>query len=280
MTRRNYNDKKKYRLCTLGKSFVSYYKTINNTYFKHFNKYLMLHYPFYLKENESLEKRQKNLIDYCINKLNSINSKTLLDIGSGNGTVCVYVYDNYTPNKIICMDVNEDNVNIAKQIVGERNIELKIDDAESMLSIPDNTIDVAICIESAFHYQNKDAFLQQLNRVLKRNGEFIIADIITKSHKRRILLGRWKHKMRYFHWTENEYEQGIRNAGFSNFNIEDITKDIVKGYSGHKNWEKEIISKSIFNKLIFYLITFVQVNLNIYLLIQRRKYLIIKGRKN
>lgn len=276
MSKRN----KKYSVSTPVESFVSYYRSINNTYFKHFNKYLMLHYPFYLTENESLEKRQKNLIDYCINKLNSIKGKILLDIGSGNGTVGVYVYDNYTPNKIICIDVNEDNVNIAKQILGERNIEQKIDDAESMLSIPDNSIDVAICIESAFHYQNKDIFLQQLYRVLKRNGKFIIADIITKSHKKRPLLRRWKQKMKYFHWTENEYQQGITNAEFSNFNIEDITRDIVKGYSGYKNWAKEILPKNILDKLMFRLITSIQVNLNIYLLRQRRKYLIIQGSKN
>ena len=86
--------------------------------------------------------------------------------------------------------------------------------------------------------------------------------------------------MKYFHWTENEYQQGITNAEFSNFNIEDITKDIVKGYSGYENWAREILPKSIFNKLMFHLLTFIQVNLNSYLLRQRRKYLIIQGYKN
>jgi hypothetical protein len=116
--------------------------------------------------------------------------------------------------------------------------------------------------------------------VLKSEGKFIIADIISKSYKRRLLLGRWKRKMKYFHWTENEYKRAIPNAGFSDFNIEDITKEIVKGYSGYKNWKKEIQSKSIFNKLIFRLITFFQVKINTYLLIQRRKYIVIEGSKN
>lgn len=268
---------KKYGLSTLGRSFLSYYKTINETYFKHFNKYLMLHYPLYLKTNESLEKRQKNLIDYCFNKLNSSNEKVLLDIGSGNGTLSVYVYNNYNPKKIIGVDINEDNLNIANQIKGNRNIEFKKEDAEKMISIPDDSIDIAICIESAFHYENKDAFLHQLKRVLKKNGEFIIADIITKSHKKRILLGRWKRKMSYFHWTKNEYIRGLRKEGLTNFYIDDITKEIIKGYSGYQNWAKDIRKMGFINKLMFHVITILQVNLNIFLLKRRRKYLIISG---
>ena len=269
----------KYGLSTLGGSFASYYKTINETYFKHFNKYLMLHYPFYFKQNESLEKRQKNLIDYCFKKLSPSNGKVMLDIGSGNGALSVYVYNNFNPKKVIGIDINEDNLNIARQIREDRNIVFNNDDAEKMISIPDNTIDIAICIESAFHYKNKEACLHQLKRVLKENGEFIFTDLITKSHKKRIIMGRWKHKMRYFHWTEDEYIQGLRNAGFTNFNIEDITKDVIKGYSGYRNWVNDIQKIGFINKSMFHIITFIQVNVNIYLLKRRRKYLIISGYK-
>jgi cyclopropane fatty-acyl-phospholipid synthase-like methyltransferase len=38
--------------------------------------------------------------------------------------------------------------------------------------------DRVICIESAFHYPDKPAFLREARRVLKRDGRFVLADIL------------------------------------------------------------------------------------------------------
>jgi ubiquinone/menaquinone biosynthesis C-methylase UbiE len=268
-----------YGLSTLGSSFTGYYKTINDAYIKNFNKYLMLHYPFFVKQNESLEQRQKNLIDHCFGKLSSPNGKIILDIGSGNGTLSDYLYNTYFPDKIIGIDINEDNLSIAKQIAGERNIEFFKDNAEKMLSIPDRSVDMAICVESAFHYENKNDFLTQLNRVLKEDGQFMIADLIRKSYKKRLLLGKWKRKMYYFHWTEKEYVKGLCDAGFTNYSFEDITNEIIKGYSGYRNWAKDIQNTGFIKYLMFQFINIIQVNINLFLLKYRRKYMVICGVK-
>lgn len=239
----------------------------------------MLHYPFYLKDDESLEDRQHNLIHHCISKLDPVHGKVVLDVGAGNGCLGIYTYDNYTPEKIIGIDINEQNLAIAKNLRGDRNIELKVDNAEQMLSIPDNSVDVVMCIESAFHYPNKGAFLKQLFRVLKDDGQFIIADIITNSYKKRPFIGRWKRKMNLYHWTEKDYAQAIINSGFSTFEVDDITREIIRGYKGYLGWVKELSIKNIIGKIRYQLITFVQVNMCVYLLKKRRKYLVFIGNK-
>ncbi|MBI3143625.1 MAG: class I SAM-dependent methyltransferase [Bacteroidetes bacterium] len=268
-----------YGLTTLGKSFGSYYKTINDAYKKYFDKYLMLHYPLYMAPDEPLEKRQKNLIDYCMGKIGPVEGLNLLDIGAGNGTLSVYLYDHFRPAQILSIDINDSNIRIAEGLKGDRNIELRNENAEEMRSIPAESVDVAVCIESAFHYPHKDAFLEQLHRVLKPNGVFVIADILTLSYKRRPLLGRWKGKMKFHHWTEEDYRRGLKAAGYRQVTLDDVTPQIRKGYAGYGKWTREMLTQNPVKKLMFLAITFVQVNLNTWLLAHRRKYVIISGKK-
>jgi len=47
-------------LFSTGNSTRKYYKSMNNTYQQIYGKHLMLHYPFYKSEKESLERRQLN----------------------------------------------------------------------------------------------------------------------------------------------------------------------------------------------------------------------------
>ncbi len=57
-------------------------------------------------------------------------------------------------------------------------ISFKQDNAQELNTIPDHSVDVMICIESAFHYPDKNAFFKQIKRVLHPDGVFLIVDII------------------------------------------------------------------------------------------------------
>ena len=93
----------------------------------------------------------------------------------------MYIAENQPDSKIIGIDLNHDNIAIALQNKnGQQNIEFRVDNAHHLQTISDNSIDLLLCIESAFHYPQKELFLQQVNRVLKKSGKFIIADIINK----------------------------------------------------------------------------------------------------
>lgn len=263
----------------LGNSFKSYYQTINNIFLKYYNKYLMLHYPYFREEHELLEQRQSNLLDHCLFKLSALENKIILDIGSGNGTESIYIYDKYNPSKIIGVDLNPDNILIAKKLQEDRNIEFRLDDAQHLASIPDHSIDVVICIESAFHFPNKDDFLNQIHRVLKDGGEFLIADILTKSYKKRRFIGKWKRRMHYYHWTENDYIISFSKSGLVIYEKEEVTKKIIKGFKGYSFWLKNTFKKKLYSYLKLLVLMYIQVNLNVYLLKKRRKYFIFHGGK-
>jgi ubiquinone/menaquinone biosynthesis C-methylase UbiE len=271
----------KMEMISTGSSFDNYYRSINSIYQKVFNKYLMLHYPLFSEKNESLEKRQLNLTDFCIAQLSSIKDKRILEIGCGNGIQCIYIADKFKPLETIGIDLNEENINLARRQEHKQNrVIFYVDDAHKLEHIADNSIDAIICIESAFHYPEKERFLFQIHRVLKNEGEYVIADILSRSHRKRFLLRKWKKKMFYYHWTLEQYKKSMHLSGLEVERICNITPDIILGYRGYLRWIKfGEIKSGILMYLAFQIFMLIQVNLNLYLLRTRRQYMIFKGKR-
>jgi ubiquinone/menaquinone biosynthesis C-methylase UbiE len=239
----------------------------------------MLHYPLFVKKGESLERRQINLTDYCVAHLGNLENKRVLEIGCGNGIQSIYIANKFKPSETIGIDLNEDNINLAQRMESNgSNVVFHVDDAHKLEKIKDNSIDTIICIESAFHYPDKEKFLEQVNRVLKDGGEFMIADILSKKYKKRRLIGKWKRKMSYHHWTLEQYNSSFSESKLVVEKMDNITSKIIKGYSGYMNW---ISSKEVgrLRYLLIQLFIFIQVNLNLILLRRRRHYMIFAGKK-
>jgi ubiquinone/menaquinone biosynthesis C-methylase UbiE len=269
------------KLLETGNSTQSYYRSINKTYRKVFQKLLMLHYPFFNKPDEPLEDRQVNLTRHCISKVGDLGDKNVLEVGCGNGTQSIYIHENYNPAKTVGIDINNHNIELANSINGSHsNLDFIVDDAQQLENIPENSVDILLCIESAFHYPNKDQFMKQMRRVLKPGGKFIIADILSRSYKNRLFLERWKRKMYYNHWTENHYLKAFRENNLDIHHKEDITEPVKKGYRGYGKWISRKDFKSFFDYIWVKLFVFIQVKLNILLLNKRRKYYLFVGSPN
>ncbi|MBN2480300.1 MAG: class I SAM-dependent methyltransferase [Bacteroidales bacterium] len=263
-----------------GVSFQKYYLSLNSTYLHVFKKHLMLHYPFYCEMKESLEKRQSNLTNHCITLVGNLANKRVLDVGCGNGTQSIYIANQYNPIETIGIDLNPDNIDLAlRQELNGNRVVFYVDDAHKLDTIANRSIDTLICIESAFHYHDKELFLKQVNRVLKQNGEFLIADILSKSYKNRFFLRKWKKKMSYHHWTEDQYKTTFLKTGLQIGKTDNITRAIIKGYKGYLKWIRMNECNSIFAYTLFQLFLLIQVNMNLILLKHRRQYLIFAGRK-
>lgn len=272
---------RKMDLIKTGGSFNKYYRSLNNSYYKAFNKYLMLHYPFYVKKGESLERRQINLTDYCVSRIDSLEGKKVLEVGCGNGTQSLYIADRYNPAETIGIDLNEHNIELARELSQNvQKVSFFVDDAHALDQVSDNSVDIIFCIESAFHYPEKEKFLQQVRRVLKEGGEFVIADILAKSKKRRRLIGKWKRKMNYHHWTLDRYMDSFRDSKLSLTKSDNITRYVIKGYRGYLQWIKRKDVGSLLFYLSIQLFIIIQVNLNLILLRRRRHYMVFTGKKS
>jgi len=189
-----------------------------------------------MNEDESFIQRQNNLIDHCLSELGDLSGQTLLEVGCGNGANCKYISEINDSVEIIGIDLNEDNLVIAKQHMSSERTIFYHDDAQKLDNIEDSSVDVLICIESALHYPDKNSFFQQIKRVLKPGGKFLVADILRRKEDRGRSLWWWKRTMLLHHTNENDYQDYADDNKLNYLATRDITPEIVKGYEGHKSW--------------------------------------------
>jgi len=217
-------------------SFRSYYRLLNELYRTVYGRNLMLHFPYYIAQEEPFEQRQINLVDQCLLEFGRFSGGTLLEVGCGNGANCRYISALDGNTQVIGIDLNPDNIEIAQREHAADNIRFYVDDAQQLQNIGDQSVDNLICIESALHYPDKHAFFSQVRRVLKPGGQFVIADILRRSEKKRRSLWWWTRTMLLHHATEEEYHGFASGNQLKYLRTRDITPDIVRGYEGHRGW--------------------------------------------
>lgn len=260
---------------TLG-SFKNYYRSINEILANAFGKVHMLHYPFYMKENESLEERQNNLIEHCLSYIGGLKGKDLLEVGCGNGLNCHYIDLNHDAESIVGIDLNKANLVLAREHAEDSTVSFVHDNAQELASIEDHSVDVMICIESAFHYPDKNAFFQQIKRVLRSDGVFLIVDIIRSPGDSGKSMFMWNKRKLFFHANEEEYHQYSTGNQLIFKQTENITENIIQGYKGHLSWlDRE--NMNLADYLLMKLFSRLQVRLNVAELRSSKQYMLFYG---
>ena len=265
-----------------GTSTRNYYSSMNQALLKLNEEYTMLHYPYYVNADDSFINAQANLTDYCMSLLPPVKSKTLLEVGCGNGVQAIYIHEKFAPGHIEAIDLNDSNIEIARNEVEKKGIKgvvFNVDDAHDLSTVKSNSVDFVINIESAFHYPDKSAFFRQIHRVLKPGGSFLIADILTKGSKKNPLKNHWKRKMSYHHWPISSYKTELPQADFHIESISDITPRVIRSFSGYRRWLREMKKKHFVEDLILKLYFTIHVSIIIYMLRTRHHYCVFVGTK-
>ena len=240
----------------------------------------MLHYPLYVNSSDSFMQAQENLTDYCISLLNPIKNKEILEIGCGNGVQALYISARYDPLRITGIDLNKVNIEIANRERDRAQIDhvhFLVDDAQNLVQIPSNSIDVLINIESAFHYPDKAAFLKEVFRVLKPEGQYLIADILSTREKREGLMKIWGKPMVHHFWNRKRYEEEFLKSELEINYREDITQQVIKGWSIYRNWIPKIRREMFLQNVAYRIFYIINARLNIYFLRNRQQYFIYVG---
>jgi erythromycin 3''-O-methyltransferase len=255
---------------------------MNQALYRINEEYTMLHYPYFETDEDGFMEAQANLTDYCVSLLPSLKGKTVLEIGCGNGVQAMHIQEKYQPRDFYAIDLNQENIDIAREEAKRKGFEgiiFHVDDAHLLSTVKDNSVDFVINIESAFHYPHKPAFLNQVHRVLKPGGTFLIADILTRKAKKGILKRRWKKRMSLHHWPLNTYRSELDLAQFHNHSVSDITPRVIGGFRLYRNWMRTMKSRTFLDDLLMKLYYTIHVRLNIYLLRNSRQYCVFVGNK-
>ena len=122
---------------------------------------------------------------YCIQLYHHVacavglKNMNVLEVGSGRGGGADYINRYLKPEKMVGVDFSEDAVKFSNRNHADSGLSFEVGNAES-LPFEDNSFDVIINVESSHCYGSMDAFLGQVERVLREGGYFLFADFRSK----------------------------------------------------------------------------------------------------
>ena len=168
-----------------------------------------------------LPEAQKRLILNSANLLNSQDGDRVLDVACGKG-MSSFLTANLNPGAIVSgVDILEGNVYAARALYGgTHNLRYFVDDAMG-LSFGSNTIEKIMCIEAAFHFPDRQQFLCEAYRVLKKGGKLVVVDFMWKNDLGRPSNGDKKSRLvkEQWQWDDfysiQQYVQASKLAGFT-----------------------------------------------------------------
>ena len=109
----------------------------------------------------------------------------VLDVSCGPGGGSDWLARAFSPAHLLGIDIAPEAVALANRQFGRDGLLFQVGDAEK-LPFPKDSFDIIINIESSLNYQNFDAFVKSVDRVLAPGGHFLIADY--RNHRKRLLL--------------------------------------------------------------------------------------------
>ncbi|MCH5166758.1 MAG: class I SAM-dependent methyltransferase [Erysipelotrichales bacterium] len=126
--------------------------------------------------DDGLHKKGENYQTYHLNKINDIikkhNFKNVLELGSGQGANMAYLAKTH-PN------VNFTGIDLYPSLDKKNkkyNISLIEGDYHNLKQVESNSMDFVYAIETLCYSTNKNQIFKEVNRVLKKDGIFVIFD--------------------------------------------------------------------------------------------------------
>ncbi|OMH85599.1 putative S-adenosylmethionine-dependent methyltransferase CRG1 [Zancudomyces culisetae] len=107
------------------------------------------------------------------NEVDGNQAGVVVDAATGTGILAEMLVGSF--DKVIGTDISEKMLEEAKAEVGQRadRLEYRVESAENMKSVADNSIDV-ITVGTGAHWFNIDAFIKESRRILKPHGTLAI----------------------------------------------------------------------------------------------------------
>lgn len=106
------------------------------------------------------------------------NPKQILDIATGTGDLALMMSE-LKPDRIVGLDISEGMLEVGKQKIAKAGlsdtIEMIVGDSENM-PFNDNTFDAITVSFGVRNFENLDKGLQEINRVLKPEGKFVVLE--------------------------------------------------------------------------------------------------------
>ena len=146
-----------------------------------------------------------------------------LEVSSGRGGGVDWIMRNLGPRTMVGLDIAKVSTNFCSRRFTDPNLSFRTGDAQAM-PFEDQSFDIVLNVESSLNYEDIDAFLREVDRILRPGGRFLIGDY------------RGRRRMA-------ELREGLGAMGYEILRMDDITANIIAGLTHTATDKRRIIEK-------------------------------------
>jgi ubiquinone/menaquinone biosynthesis C-methylase UbiE len=179
----------------------------------------------------------------------------LLDVATGGGHTANAFAERV--KKVIAVDITPEMLVAAEKFIkgnGHKNVEFKIGDAEK-LPFPESVFDIVTCRIAPHHFPDVKKFVEEVHRVLRTNGQFLLDDnVVPEADDFDLFYNTIEKQRDYSHfraWKKSEWLRMLESAGFEIFEWHRFVKTFrYEPWCNRMNLaesEKENLSQYILN---------------------------------
>lgn len=143
------------------------------------------------------------------------SAASVLDVACGKGASTTCLSKRFDPDKIVGINISEKQLDTARK--NNPGIDFRLMSAVE-LEFEDNSFDAVMCVEAAFHFNTRDAFLAEALRVLKPGGTLVLSDILMPLEAE--ISRKFRHEANYLEGVE-AYAARLAEIGYVDCQVTD-----------------------------------------------------------
>jgi ubiquinone/menaquinone biosynthesis C-methylase UbiE len=168
------------------------------------------------------------LVDELVGRIPNKGGR-ILDVACGPGATTRRLMRSYAPGMITGINISEAQLAEARERAPGCTFH-RMD--ATRLDFPAEQFDAVICVEAAFHFDTRDAFVREALRVLKPGGSLVLTDMLFREFTRPIA-AYLQVPLANFAPDIASFAARLEAAGFEAVRVQDATQACLGGFRRH-----------------------------------------------